>query len=344
MSELTARCILRTGYDLVADALVPALGLQVVAARGRDEFFFQCGGCNVTCSAGPLSTCIEVSARDWRRLSLAKSTIAGCLERASLGIGTIIEWSGDCGDDRRLGHVQTWTVTRIGKVTQLVRRISFSVEDASLYEGALYHVRLLIPRRHGASFDWPVSSSSGSAIWPCGDSSPVLRNYTVRHVRTGQDEVDVDFVLHEPAGPASSWAASCRLGDMIGALGPIGRPLRPALNSVLIGDETALPAIARAIEATPGQKASVLLEVADRYERQPVSTAPGVSIHWLYRDRSSGPSIIDALDESAWLDRPHLFVYVGLELNKARLLSSFLTQRRGMEKQQFLSMAYWRAT
>lgn len=52
------------------------------------------------------------------------------------------------------------------------------------------------------------------------DRRNVLRTYTPAAVRAADHELDVDFFLHDPAGPASAWAARARPGDRVVITGP----------------------------------------------------------------------------------------------------------------------------
>src|SRR5690348_2735696 len=52
------------------------------------------------------------------------------------------------------------------------------------------------------------------------DVRAVLRSYTLRCLRRDPDEIDIDFALHTPAGPASRWASRATPGDRVLLLGP----------------------------------------------------------------------------------------------------------------------------
>lgn len=124
-------------------------------------------------------------------------------------------------------------------------------------------------------------------------SRPVLRNYTVRGFRTdGPDgpELDVDFVLHGSAedgtsGPAATWAATCRPGTPVALLDEgIGFPAGATDRVRLVGDETALPAIAGILAALPVDAVgSAVLEVPDAADRTDLIAPPGVDVTWLVR-------------------------------------------------------------
>jgi NADPH-dependent ferric siderophore reductase len=122
-----------------------------------------------------------------------------------------------------------------------------------------------------------------------------IRTYTARAVRQEDREVDVDIVLHGEGGPASRWATHAQPGDRLALLGPNARfggscggiefdasaAERPLL---LVGDETAVPAIASILERLPASaRGEALLEVPHPDDRLPLVAPPGVTVTWLPR-------------------------------------------------------------
>lgn len=95
--------------------------------------------------------------------------------------------------------------------------------------------------------------------FPKGDKRLDIRTYTIRRIHAQQGWFEVDFVLHEDAGPGSRWAAQATKGQQIGLSGPGGRTASPAGWMLLAGDETALPAIARIGEALPAATTGVVI-------------------------------------------------------------------------------------
>ncbi|MFC7375278.1 SIP domain-containing protein [Brachybacterium sp. GCM10030267] len=136
-----------------------------------------------------------------------------------------------------------------------------------------------------------------------------MRTYTVRAVRAaghpgnvGADpEIDVDFVLHlddeevPGSGVAARWAHGAEVGERISMLGPNkhlvgpdygGIEFRPgtARNVLLVGDETAVPAICSILESLPETiSGHAILEVPDASDEQQILTRSGVQVSWLPR-------------------------------------------------------------
>ena len=80
---------------------------------------------------------------------------------------------------------------------------------------------------------------------------PVTRTYTVRWVDEEAGRLAIDFVVHGDEGLAGPWAAAAKPGDRIVFAGPGGlyAPDPTADRHLLVGDDSAIPAIAAAVEA-----------------------------------------------------------------------------------------------
>lgn len=130
------------------------------------------------------------------------------------------------------------------------------------------------------------------------DVRPRMRTYTVRAARPEECEVDVDVVCHGVAGPASRFALTAEVGSAIILVGPdsavpghaeVGLAFKPgtAEEFLLVGDETALPAIANILAALPPHASgAAFLEVPSNGDVQHLPHPPGLALTWLPRARS----------------------------------------------------------
>ncbi|GAA1477039.1 siderophore-interacting protein [Nocardioides aestuarii] len=124
-----------------------------------------------------------------------------------------------------------------------------------------------------------------------------MRTYTVREVRgEGADtRLVVDVVIHpdDPAsGPGARWASSVRVGDRLVTVAPRrgvafgGIEFDPgnAGHLLLVGDETAVPAISSILECLPdGARGTAFLEVPHADDVLDVDGPVGVEVVWLPR-------------------------------------------------------------
>jgi len=124
-----------------------------------------------------------------------------------------------------------------------------------------------------------------------------MRTYTLRGStgRGRETRMSVDFVLHGDGGhgPGGDFAASAQVGDRLVALAPRrghlygGIEFAPgdASHLLLVGDETAVPAIAAILEQLPADaRGSVFLEVPLSADVLPTTGPDGVSVSWVPRD------------------------------------------------------------
>ena len=125
-----------------------------------------------------------------------------------------------------------------------------------------------------------------------------MRTYTIRDVRgSGRDTTFVvDMVLHlegDLVGPGSTWASTAVPGDRIVVLAPrrgfqyggIEFTPAPGADLLLVGDETAVPAICTVLEQLPADaRGKAFLEVPVAADVQDVRGPVGVDVVWLARD------------------------------------------------------------
>lgn len=150
-------------------------------------------------------------------------------------------------------------------------------------------VRLFFPREGQAGLRMPtVSNEAWIAQLMLLPKSvrPWVRNLTVRRARPEEGEIDIEFALHGDA-PLSSWVRRVEPGDPAGIfdIGTTYRLPEHAEGQLLVGDETALPAILSILDgATDPPPTEVHLEVASSADIRSVETPAGVRIHWYARD------------------------------------------------------------
>jgi NADPH-dependent ferric siderophore reductase len=206
-------------------------------------------------------------------------------------------------------------------------------------------VSLLVPQVGDAAPRWPVVARDGRIVWPLGAHGVTLRSYTARRQDPDRGELEIDFVLHGD-GPAATWAAAAAPGAVLGVAG--GGPLgdRPAGQLLLAGDETALPAIHRILDAAaPSARGVVLLEVAGPAEEQVLPAPPGVTVRWLHRGPTApGTSTLlaDAVAALGRFDGDDVFAWVAAESGTVRTIRADLRGRWGLGRSQHHAIGYWR--
>ena len=177
---------------------------------------------------------------------------------------------------------------------------------------------------------------------------PARRRYTVRRWDPAAGELTLDFVVHGDSGVAGPWAAAARPGDPLVFTGPSGgyRPDPAADWHLLVGDESALPAIAASLEALPDGAVAVVRVVCDGPAYEIPLTGPGaVDLAWLHRsgDDSDADLLLDAVRDLTFpAGRVHAFVHG--EADEIRALRRHLLSDRGLSRPDMSCSPYWRRT
>lgn len=188
--------------------------------------------------------------------------------------------------------------------------------DFSAFARGGLHFRLLLGPW---GTDWPVLNRAGSINWPGGIDGWHRPPYTVRAIGPSADWIDFDIFIHE-GGRVTEWCEEARPGDRVMLTGPGGRGVRQAGWMGMVGDETALPVLLRAIEAAaPEACGQALILIADPADAQHVAPPPGLELRWIIRDGRTGlPDLLRRLQPPAE-DRTIFFAGERAEAEAARL-------------------------
>jgi NADPH-dependent ferric siderophore reductase len=190
----------------------------------------------------------------------------------------------------------------------------------------------------------PFADSYVKLLFP-PDDQPRRRTYTVRSWDPATRQLSIDVLLHGDAGLAGRWAARARPGDRILLLGP-GGAYAPDPRSgwhLFVGDESALPAIAVALERLgPDTVARVFLEVDGPDDELPLAAPPAVLTTWVHRGaRPAGEALLTAVEAAEFPDLP-VDAFVHGEAGVVRRLRRHLLGVRGVPREQLSISGYWR--
>ncbi|MER6079850.1 siderophore-interacting protein [Streptomyces sp. NPDC001833] len=172
---------------------------------------------------------------------------------------------------------------------------------------------------------------------------PVTRTYTVRSWNPEHRELTLDFVVHGDEGLAGPWACRVQPGETVHFMGPGGAyaPDTGADWHLLAGDESALPAIARALESLPaGSRTFAFLEVSGPEEEQKIDS--DVEVVWLHRgERPVGEALVAAVRALDFPEgRVHAFVHG--EASFVKELRALLRVERQIPREDLSISGYWR--
>lgn len=167
------------------------------------------------------------------------------------------------------------------------------------------------------------------------------RYYTVRSWDAERGELVLDVVVHEH-GLVTEWAARDCTGEAVTITEPKGSfdPPPDAGWWLLVGDLTALPAMARASASAPdGVRVLVHAEVPERPAGYLSDTA-SVEVTWV---PGAGDGLADALADTTFPEGPG-YVWMAGESAQMRAVRRHLMRDRGLPSTAYDCMGYWRAT
>jgi NADPH-dependent ferric siderophore reductase len=294
------------------------------------------------------------------------------------------------------------TVQGVQQLSPHFRRVTFGCPDFEHFgtAGLDQRVKLIFPFADGTLCDVGQHDEERRLagdwydIWrglPDEHRNP-FRTYTVRGVDTGARRVTVDFVVHHDAGPAGTWAENAGVGDRIVMVGPDERSphsrggidWRPADASrvLLVGDETAVPAIGGILDSLPADRiADVFVEVPSLADVGVFEAPAHADVRWLVREqdggrsqREHGEALIEAV--TAWaaagrdvlapataprpqeladvdVDRELLwdspepgegefYAWIAGEAGTVKQLRRLLVSGHGVDRRRVAFMGYWR--
>ncbi len=207
------------------------------------------------------------------------------------------------------------------------------------------YIRILIAPP-GAELALPIIDESWKITYPEGTVEPDFRVYTISDLRVvnGQAQIDLDIALHDQ-GVGSSWAKSCKPGDVVGLIEPHGLYSAPADVSwqLLVADITGLPAVARILRGLgEEQKAVVHIVLTDPGDEIALPSAADVDLTWQIVGRDT--DICEALSEavtSRELPDSDRYVWLAGEARASRAVRRHLRRELKWPQVDFYTCGYW---
>lgn len=280
-------------------------------------------------------------------LAYMKTVLATHVIGFAEGVRPEIVWTGHGADATAFPNFREMVVTQVADLTPHMRRIRLAGSDLDSFAANGLHFKLFVPPAGLARPEWPVPGRDGLPVWPAEDKRPAVRTYTIRRIDAGAGVFDVDFVLHGDHGIGSAWAMRARPGDIVGARGPLGRPIAKAEWYLLAGDETALPVIARHLEELPRDARGVaLIEAGDETDRQEIACPPGIDLRWLYR-RGAAPGTTTLLPDAVRavaMPPPGTAIHAlaGVEADAFKAIRHHWREVLKLDKKDVQAATYWR--
>lgn len=216
---------------------------------------------------------------------------------------------------------RTLSVRRVESPSPHVRSVTLGGEDLADFVSLSFddHIKVFLPG--------------------VDDAPAVARDYTPRHFDRAARELTIEFALHGD-GPAAAWAAQAHVGQPLDIGGPRGSFIVPMDLDwhLLVGDATALPAIARRLGELPaGATVSVIVQMADVGDRRALSSAANVQLQWVDDDAQCLAAV------RAW--QPPAgegFAWCAGEASGMATLRRVLVDELGVDRHAVRAAAYWK--
>ena len=259
---------------------------------------------------------------------------------------------------QRLRHTlrfRALDVVAVQRITPHLVRVTLGGDALEGFDSPGFddHAKIFFPDETTGALTLPTTGPDGP-IWPEG-VKPTMRDYTPRRFDAEARTLEIDFALHV-AGPATRWAEQAKPGQQLGVGGPRGSFIVPTAFDwhLLIGDDTALPAIFRRLGELPaGARAVVLAEVDGPQDHVALPSAADVEVTWVHRrDGASGTStgsvrtevgmpLLDALRNTR-LPTGDFHAWIGCESAAAKALRAHLIDECGANPKWIRASGYWR--
>ncbi|KAA0021545.1 siderophore-interacting protein [Antrihabitans cavernicola] len=219
-------------------------------------------------------------------------------------------------DDYRL------TVTSVSMITDKYVRIGFA--------------------SGGLLADHPVHPTQWIRIWFADAAGKEQqRGYTLVDPNPAEGTFDIEFALH--GGPASQWAQSAVIGDVLEAtvLGSkFAVPEKVPSEYLIFGDTASLPAINSLLDAIGDVPARVWLEWQFESDKSlPVRNGSSADVTWLERVQF-GQLLRQQAEQLEC--KPDAFAWVACDGATTRSITKTLKTQHNLEKHNIKAQAYWK--
>ncbi|WP_306153159.1 siderophore-interacting protein [Roseovarius sp. MMSF_3281] len=279
-------------------------------------------------------TAITVDAADATGLQLICDTL---VERLA-GMGLVPEWQEDMAG-KRPGNQALARIAGVTRISPSYSRVVIEGEDLGRFANEPLHFRLLMGP---ADAPWPVTDETGATDWPGGIGEWHRPVYTTREAEPTRQGTRLSFdVFRHDGGRVTAWCDRVSPGGEIALTGPGGRGYPAPVGWLgLVGDETAMPVMARILSALPSDaRGAAAIVVPHSEDIQQISHPEGVMLRWCIRGKGETP--LSALASLPFPDNDR-HIFFAAEKSEAEQARKWLNER-GFQKGESRAAAYWTA-
>ena len=242
--------------------------------------------------------------------------------------------------NRRKSAPRLLQVKNTQRITTNMQRVTFTGEELKGFptDAASANIKLLLPHAD-QTLESYIESLKGTGV------KPIKRTYTVVEYRDTENELDLDFALHESAGQATHLALHAKPGDQVGLAGP-SQPKLLDLSAdwfLIAGDMTALPAISANINLLPATASGfIVIEVQHESDKQTLNVPHNMHIEWLINPNpeQGNSTLADVVMQKPW-QRGTPGIWVAGESGCVRRLRTYFAKTRSVGRKHRYTSGYW---
>jgi NADPH-dependent ferric siderophore reductase len=261
--------------------------------------------------------------------------------------------TGNNRETKRVTHetrLRTLTVKRVENLSSHLKRVTLTGDELPGFKSLSPddHIKVFFPYPGELEPVLPILGASGQDA-PKGTRPPLMRDYTPRRYSQESNELEIEFFIHGDGhadGPGAQWAKQACAGQKLTIGGPRGSLVVPYTFDwyLMIGDESALPSIARRLEELPSQSRSVVIvEVENKTQEVALNTTGSAEIHWVHRNGASAGDAEALKNEVSRVQFPEgdYFAWISAEKACAMAIKDFLLSTRKAHPDWTKSTGYW---
>lgn len=211
-------------------------------------------------------------------------------------------------------------LARVHTISPHFRRLTFTGDDLADFVSASFddHLKVLLDA------DGP---------------EPVRRDFTPRRFDAAARELDIEFAVQH-TGPVAQWAAQAQVGQRLTVAGPRGSFIVPTDFDwhLLVGDESALPAIHRRLDELPSTtRVSVVVQLNDPADRRALASAARLDLTWTANAAQTRAAV-----RALGLPPGEGYAWAAGEASEMAALRRLLVEEKGIDRQAMRVAAYWK--
>jgi len=241
---------------------------------------------------------------------------------------------------RRKASPRLVQVKNTQRVSTNMQRVTFTGDALRGFptDAASANIKLLLPHAE-QNLESYIASLNGDGV------KPIKRTYTVVEYRESDNELDLDFALHEHAGPATQLALNAKPGDQVGIAGP-SQPKLVDLTAdwfLIAGDMTAIPAITVNVKLLPNDASGfIVIEIQHESDKQDLPAPENMQVDWLINPNPElgNSALANHVLAKPWREGKPA-IWVAGESGCVRQIRSYLAKTRLVDRRHRYTSGYW---